>query len=153
LPFQSASLPQLLFAIDEQTPPPLGALRPDVDPALAFAIDRAMAKRPELRFQSAEEMLAALPRAPGTPLAAPPITYGPPPSPFRMAPTAAAPMPKRARSSTPIWIVALVATGIVVGAILLVARGVERHLRPPDASTSAASASATSEAGAAVPSG
>jgi serine/threonine-protein kinase len=137
LPFHAGSLPQLLFAIDEQAPQALSTVRPDLDPQLAFVVERAMAKRPEHRFQSAEEMLAALPRASGLP--------------FAMAPTAAAPIPPVARpaftpasppkTNTAGWVIALVIGGTVLGVVLLVARGVERHMRPPDAPTAIADAS------------
>jgi hypothetical protein len=40
--------------------PPLRELRPDVDPALAVTVDRAMARDPEARFASAEAMAAAV---------------------------------------------------------------------------------------------
>ena len=39
---------------------PLSALRPDLDPALAVTIERAMARDPRFRFATAEQMLASL---------------------------------------------------------------------------------------------
>lgn len=39
---------------------PIQALRPDVDPALAAAVERSLAKEPEGRFASAAEMAAAM---------------------------------------------------------------------------------------------
>ncbi|MGV9796896.1 serine/threonine-protein kinase [Mycobacterium sp. NPDC003449] len=41
-------------------PPPLGVARPDIDPALAGVIDRAMAHDPRQRFGRADEMRSAL---------------------------------------------------------------------------------------------
>lgn len=40
--------------------PPLSALRPDIDPALATTIERSMSRDPRWRFATAEQMLAAL---------------------------------------------------------------------------------------------
>lgn len=50
----------LARAVMDLTPPPLAIVRPDVDPALAAVIDRAMSKDPRHRFASAEQMRAAL---------------------------------------------------------------------------------------------
>ncbi|MEV3902709.1 serine/threonine-protein kinase [Mycobacterium sp. NPDC050551] len=62
----------LARAIMDEQPPPLRALRPDVDPVLAAVIERAMARDPGLRFHNARAMRAAL--AGTMPVAAP----GPP---------------------------------------------------------------------------
>ncbi len=43
-----------------EEPPPLRSLRPDVHPALAAAVMRALAKEPEDRYASAEDFVAAL---------------------------------------------------------------------------------------------
>jgi serine/threonine protein kinase len=58
--FPQVTLGSLSHAIMTQRPPALAALRPDVDPALAALIERAMAPRAQWRFGSAEEMHAAL---------------------------------------------------------------------------------------------
>ena len=50
----------LAHAILHEDPPPLVALRPDVDPALAAVIERATARDPAERFYSAGAMQAAL---------------------------------------------------------------------------------------------
>ncbi|WP_413031007.1 serine/threonine-protein kinase [Mycolicibacterium litorale] len=47
-------------AIMDDPPPPLGAVRPDLDPALTGTIDRAMARDPARRFADAAHMRAAL---------------------------------------------------------------------------------------------
>ena len=60
LPHDAPSFPAMLFAIVEQTPEPLGRLRPDLPPSFVSVIERAMAKDPNARFRSAEEMRAAL---------------------------------------------------------------------------------------------
>jgi serine/threonine-protein kinase len=58
--FPQESLAELARAVAGDTPVPLAALRPDVDPALAAVIERAMAREPGWRFGSADEMRAAL---------------------------------------------------------------------------------------------
>lgn len=58
--FPQNNLVELAHAIAEQQPPPVAMLRPDVDPALASAIDRAMARDPQWRFPDAQAMQAAL---------------------------------------------------------------------------------------------
>jgi len=55
----------LVQAILHDEPPPLRTLRPDVDPQLAAVIEQALALDPRLRFETAEDMRAAL-RAPQT---------------------------------------------------------------------------------------
>jgi len=60
LPHDAPSFPAMLFAIVEQTPDPLGRLRPDLPPSLVAVVERAMAKDPNARFRSAEEMRASL---------------------------------------------------------------------------------------------
>jgi serine/threonine protein kinase len=87
--FPQENLPELARAISEFVPPPLAAVRPDVDPALASAIERAMARDPGWRFGSADEMRAALagqagpPVRPATRVMAAPL---PPPSTMVVAP-------------------------------------------------------------------
>src|SRR5215208_5426833 len=58
--FPQENLPELARAIADERPPPLAAVRPDVDPALAAVIERATAREPHQRFGSADEMRAAL---------------------------------------------------------------------------------------------
>jgi serine/threonine-protein kinase len=50
----------LVQAILNQAPPPLRTVRPDVDPRLATVIERALAPDPHWRFDTAEDMRAAL---------------------------------------------------------------------------------------------
>jgi eukaryotic-like serine/threonine-protein kinase len=81
-PFDGANLPALLHAIGSQVPPPLSSVSP-VSPQLSAIVARALAKDPALRFQSADEMRAALAQL-GSPSARPaPIpmaapVFGPP---------------------------------------------------------------------------
>jgi serine/threonine protein kinase len=72
--FPQENLAELARAVAEDTPPPLVALRPDVDPALAAVIERAMAHEPYRRFGSANEMRAALAGRIGPPVVARPPT-------------------------------------------------------------------------------
>lgn len=59
-PFPQDNLVALARAVSEGHPVPLNVLRPDVDPALASVVERAMARDPRRRFTSADEMRAAL---------------------------------------------------------------------------------------------
>ncbi|MBL8611629.1 MAG: protein kinase [Myxococcales bacterium] len=59
LPYEATSMNALLFAIAEQTPTPLTRIA-QVDPRLSEIVERAMAKDPSARFQSAAELHAAL---------------------------------------------------------------------------------------------
>lgn len=59
-PFAQEDIVPLARAILEEDPPPLAALRPDVDPGLVEVIERAMARDPLRRFGCAEAMWAAL---------------------------------------------------------------------------------------------
>jgi serine/threonine-protein kinase len=61
MPFESTSVQSILFKQMTETPPPITALRPDVPPALAAVLTRALSKKPDERFQSIEEFAAALP--------------------------------------------------------------------------------------------
>nr|CRL72370.1 serine/threonine protein kinase [Mycolicibacterium komanii] len=70
-PFPQENPAALLRAILDAPPPPISAIRPDVDPALAATIDRAMARDVTQRFGSADHMLAALRGAPSALLMGP----------------------------------------------------------------------------------
>ncbi|HEY7053084.1 MAG TPA: serine/threonine-protein kinase [Mycobacterium sp.] len=59
-PFAHENIAALAAAILHETPPPIAALRPDVDPVLASLVGRAMARDPAARFGSAAQMQAAL---------------------------------------------------------------------------------------------
>src|ERR1700722_640982 len=82
--FPQNTLGSLSHAIMTQRPPALASLRPDVEPALAALIERAMAPQAQWRFGSAEEMRGALAgRGPGL--------VGPPPRPPTMVMTSPVP--------------------------------------------------------------
>jgi serine/threonine protein kinase len=59
-PYPQENPAALLRAILDTPPPPIGVVRPDVDPALAAAIDGAMARDPSRRFANADRMRAVL---------------------------------------------------------------------------------------------
>jgi serine/threonine-protein kinase len=60
LPFQGDSMAQLMFKIANEPHPDIVAIRPDVPDCLAAIINRALAKNPEERFQTGEEMAKAI---------------------------------------------------------------------------------------------
>jgi tRNA A-37 threonylcarbamoyl transferase component Bud32 len=59
-PFRAANTPAMLVKHLSETPKPLDALRPDAPAALVHAIMRALAKKPEHRWDDAEEFRAAI---------------------------------------------------------------------------------------------
>ncbi|WP_138998376.1 serine/threonine-protein kinase [Rhodococcus zopfii] len=93
-PFERDNPAALVRAILDEPAPPLAAERGDVDPALATAIDRALARDPRRRHPDARAMLAAVrSRGPG------PVTAG------IRAPTrvlAPPPVPTPASASVPV---------------------------------------------------
>ncbi len=62
LPFQAASTPAMLLAHVSETPPPIGTLRPNAPRTLVDILERALAKRPADRWESAMAMRDALRR-------------------------------------------------------------------------------------------
>ena len=113
-PFKASNTPAMLVKHVSETPRPLLSLRPDVPPSLAYAISRALAKKPEERWSDAgafRDALAtagpgdALPRehvfSPSPPRAVAPaplasaseIPAPPPPAPRQEDAAAAAPYP------------------------------------------------------------
>lgn len=67
-PFQADNYNALLFAIHATEPAPLGGQRSKIDPGLAEVVTKAMAKEPNARFQTADDMIRALkPWATATP--------------------------------------------------------------------------------------
>jgi serine/threonine-protein kinase len=59
-PFMADNYNALLYEIQEGTPEPLRELRPDLSPALVELVEKAMAKDPAARFQTAGQMARAL---------------------------------------------------------------------------------------------
>ncbi|HEU4584961.1 MAG TPA: protein kinase [Gemmatimonadaceae bacterium] len=60
LPFTAANTPAMMMKHVSEMPPPLLQLRPDLPPGLAAAVERAIAKRPEDRWQDAAAFRDAL---------------------------------------------------------------------------------------------
>jgi serine/threonine protein kinase len=119
--FPQENLAELARAVAEDTPPPLAVLRPDVDPALAAVIERAMARDPAWRFASADEMRAALaghsspPPRPATRVLAAPLPD----------PTTMVVPPRRNRSR---WLLATAA--VIVVLVVAIAFIVDSSSRP-----------------------
>ncbi len=61
-PFSAATYPELVLKIASEDPVPLSSARPDVPPALAAIVARAMSRDREARHQSARELAEALER-------------------------------------------------------------------------------------------
>jgi len=59
-PFMGDSFIAVAQAVQNGTHRPLSGVRPDVDPSLASAVERALDRDPSRRFSSAEDMAAAL---------------------------------------------------------------------------------------------
>jgi len=66
-PFPQEELGALARAILHNVPPPVAALRPDVPPVLAAAIERAMARDPAWRFDHAGAIAPPFSSSPPTP--------------------------------------------------------------------------------------
>lgn len=135
-PFPQEDLPALARAIAEEQPSPLVAVRPDVDPALAACIERAMARDPQWRHPTAEAMSAALffslqqySARPPTRVLAEPL---PPPS------TLMVPPPTRANRRRTLLAVAAVLATIVLAAALLLFDPGQQPSAPKQVGTSTA---------------
>ncbi|MEZ5122474.1 MAG: protein kinase [Solirubrobacterales bacterium] len=63
LPYEAASLSELVLKQQREVPPPLDRLRGDVEPALAAAVAVALSIYPRARYESARAMGEALDRA------------------------------------------------------------------------------------------
>jgi CheY-like chemotaxis protein len=59
-PFSGDNYNAIVFAVQQSTPAPLLARCPDLDPAFAAVVEKAMAREVWARFQRADEMAAAL---------------------------------------------------------------------------------------------
>jgi serine/threonine protein kinase len=111
--FPQENIAALAQAILHDRLPPIAALRPDVDPALAAVAECAMARDPAMRFQSATAMRAALAGHPPAPSVRPRtrVLDAPLPPPMSVAPLAA--VQRRGRGAK------LLALGAVFAAVLL----------------------------------
>ena len=88
-PFQATNTPSMLMKHVSEAPPPLRGRRHDAPASLVYAIDRALAKKPEDRWASAGEMRDALLERMGHQAVAVPVVAAP----ARMVP--AVPRPPR----------------------------------------------------------
>ncbi|MDA0184235.1 PASTA domain-containing protein [Solirubrobacter phytolaccae] len=115
VPFDGEAPVSIALKHVNERPVPPGQLRPGIPPALEAVVLRALEKDPNLRFQSAEEFIAALEQARHAPTR--PIVVEPPP----VEPWAEEEV---RRSRWWIWaLVALVAVGIAVAAYFALAGG------------------------------
>jgi serine/threonine-protein kinase len=90
LPFSGDSMAQLMFRIANDPAPDILKIRPDLPPALAVFLEKAMAKEADKRYQTGDDFAAALRAAyAGGPAASGPAaaTSGPAPSADGPAPT------------------------------------------------------------------
>lgn len=134
-PFPQENMPELARAIAEERPVPLAVLRPDVDPGLAAAIERAMAREPQWRFGSAASMRAALAgHADPVPSVRPPtrVLASPLPDPATML------VPPQVRRSRVRLMLAVAAAlvAVVIAAAAFIADTASRAPAPEPASTS-----------------
>ncbi len=60
LPFSGENEMALIHAIFNYTPPPLSELRPDLSSDWHFILEKCLAKNPEQRFQTSEEIIEAI---------------------------------------------------------------------------------------------
>jgi predicted Ser/Thr protein kinase len=120
VPFKGNTPHSTLYAVVNQPPPPPRQLNPALPPAVEAVVLKAVAKRPDERFQRGAEMASALQAAVAgraQPAAAPPPRATPPRTSRRQAPTK--------KSSPLIWILAALAAVLVltVGALALLLAG------------------------------
>jgi len=59
-PFDKKAKAELYASVILEDPPPLGEIRPDLDEQLVAIVERAMQKRAQLRYATAEEMVGEL---------------------------------------------------------------------------------------------
>jgi serine/threonine protein kinase len=129
--FPQENLAELARAVAEDTPPPLAVLRPDVDPALAAVIERAMTRDPGWRFGSADEMRAALAGRIGAPVRpATRVLAAPLPDPTTMVVA-----PRRSRSRWWLGVTAAV-VAVLIAAIAFIVDSASRPAVPEPVTTS-----------------
>jgi serine/threonine protein kinase len=116
--FPQENIVALAHAILHDQLPPVGALRPDADPALASVVERAMARDPGMRFQSASAMRGAL-------VGHPPAASAPPGTRVLDAPLppispAPFPVPRRPNRLNKLLALAAVVAALLLALILIV---------------------------------
>lgn len=132
-PFPQENLAALARAICETAPAPLPMLRPDVEPGMAAAIERAMARDPQLRFPTTEAMRAALSGAPQHVSARPAtrVLAEPLPPPATMAVAA----PTTARRNRGVLFIVAALFAVALAAVLIVAESASSPSTPKPANT------------------
>jgi serine/threonine-protein kinase len=65
LPFTAGTFGDLVLQVLTETPPSLAEMAPEAPVALVQAIERAMARRPEQRYESVQQLIAALEQSVG----------------------------------------------------------------------------------------
>jgi len=75
LPFDGPNLPAIILRIVSAEVPRLATLRPDIPLSLAESVDRCLAKQPDARFASGEELADKVGATPSVSDAAPEIRY------------------------------------------------------------------------------
>ena len=140
-PFPQDNLVALTRAVAEGHPVPVGVLRPDVDPALAVAVERAMSRDPRVRFAGADEMRAVLSGA--VPAGRPPtLVLGQPlPEPTTSLLPAAAP---RRRPRILLWGAAALAVLVTLVAVIVDAASRPGAPTPVGTTTSESTPTSTS---------
>ena len=122
-PFLQENLAALAQAILHEQPPPIAMLRPDVDPALAAVVERAMARDPAMRFPGARAMRTALGTYPPTAAGHPGtrVLDAPLPPPMSLMPSLM-PMPAGRRPSqrNKLLVLGAVFAALLLGVILIV---------------------------------
>lgn len=99
VPFRAERAAEMVRMHLERQPPPLQSVRKGVPDALARAVTRALAKRPEQRFASAAEMAGALRASLASPVAPPSTGAVTAPLPRAEAGGPTAPAAKRTRAT------------------------------------------------------
>ncbi len=127
-PFQGASLASIMHKLLREEPTPPSAINVHVSPAFDAIIAKALAKRPEDRYQTGAEFAAALaaasrppqPAAAGTPAATPrpavSATLPRPPEPRRLQPAAVVAANPANRSSGPLALLLIAGILLLAGA-------------------------------------
>jgi serine/threonine-protein kinase len=136
-PFDKATELSTMMAQVSDPPPPIGSIAPDVllPPGLEAVVMKCLAKRPEDRFASMEELITALKLRPGAMTTE--SDSGRQPSPLLMAAAQATPNPPAPqRRGTMLFILAVAA---VVG-VALTAALLTREETPPPAAAAPPSA-------------
>jgi serine/threonine-protein kinase len=141
--FPQENLAELARAISEQRPVPLAVLRPDVEPGLGAVIDRAMAREPQRRFDSANSMRAALAARVDPPAVghvAPPVVDRPATrvmtSPLPAPPSMMVRPPQVRRSRTRLLLsLAAAVVALVIAAAAVIADSTSRSPAPASTST------------------